>query len=76
MGVFGVAGRPVEDGAVFSFLTTGYDGDPAGHIVGAIHPKAIPVILHREDHERWLHASVKDALGLASAFPSQLMAVA
>jgi putative SOS response-associated peptidase YedK len=76
--VFCFAGiwRPAEDGPVFSFLTTGFDGDSAGHIVGAIHPKAIPVILHRENHERWLGAPVEDALGLATAFPSQLIAVA
>ena len=75
--IFAFAGiwRPSEAGAVYAFLTTGYDGDPAHHLVGAIHPKAIPVILHEEDHDRWLSAPVDEALSLTTAFPSQLMAV-
>lgn len=75
--IFAFAGiwRPTEGTPVFSFLTCGYDGDAAAHTVGAIHPKAIPVILHEEDFERWLHAELEDALGLACAFPSQLIAV-
>jgi putative SOS response-associated peptidase YedK len=44
-------------------------------VVGAIHPKAVPVIVDDDDHERWLTAPVKDALGLAVPFPSQLMAL-
>ena len=68
--------RPSDAGSIFAFLTTGYDGDPATHLVGAIHPKAIPVVLHDEDHDRWFHAPVAEALALATAFPSQLMAVA
>jgi putative SOS response-associated peptidase YedK len=68
--------RPSDTGPIFAFLTTGYDGDPANHLVGAIHPQAIPVVLHDEDHDRWLHAPVAEALALATAFPSQLMAVA
>ena len=73
--VFAFAGiwREAEPAPFFSFLTTGYDGDPAAHIVGRIHPKAIPVILHEEDHDRWLHADLDEALQLATAFPSQLM---
>jgi putative SOS response-associated peptidase YedK len=76
--IFAFAGiwRPMEEGAVFSFLTTGYEGDATTHIVGAIHPKACPVILHSEDYDRWLQAPVEDALTLASAFPSQLMVMA
>lgn len=75
--IFAMAGvwRPTATGPVFAFLTCGYDGDPAQHVVGAIHPKAIPVLLHDEDHERWLAATLHDALSLACAFPSQLMAV-
>ena len=73
--IFAMAGvwRPTETGPVFAFLTCGYDGDPANHIVGAVHPKAIPVLLHDEDHDRWLNAPIEDALPLACAFPSQLM---
>ena len=75
--VFAFAGiwRPTESVPVYSFLTCGYDGDPAAHAVGAIHPKACPVILHPEDYDRWLHADLDDALSLACAYPSQLMAV-
>jgi putative SOS response-associated peptidase YedK len=68
--------RPTETGGAYAFLTCGYDGDPAGHIVGAVHPKACPVVLHEEDYDRWLTAPVEDALGLACTFPSQLMAIA
>lgn len=60
--------------AAYAFLTSGYEGDPAAHVVGVVHPKAMPVILHDDDHERWLTAPVEDALGLAVPFPSQLMA--
>ncbi|MBK9005043.1 MAG: hypothetical protein IPM67_00835 [Sphingomonadales bacterium] len=42
-------------------------------LVGAIHPKAMPVILHPQDYQRWLDGEpVKE---LALPFPSQLMAV-
>lgn len=75
--IFAFAGiwRPAEPAPFFSFLTCGYDGDPAAHVVGAIHPKAIPVILHEEDYDRWLRADLDDALQLACAHPSQLMAM-
>lgn len=76
--IFAFAGvwRPTGDGAAYAFLTTGYDGDPAAHLVGAIHPKAMPANLHDDDYDRWLQAPVEDALTLATAYPSQLMAVA
>lgn len=75
--VFAFAGiwRPTEGVPVYSFLTCGYDGAPANHVVGAIHPKACPVVLHQEDYDRWLHTDLEDAISLASPFPSQLMAV-
>lgn len=73
---FAGAWRPTDAGPVFAFLTCGYDGDPSTHIVGAVHPKACPVILHTEDEDRWLHAPIEEALGLACTYPSQLMAVA
>lgn len=66
----------------YSFLTCGYSGsdDPeeekaaaAAHIVGRVHPKAIPVILHEEDHDTWLRAPLDEALSLACPFPSQLL---
>lgn len=66
--------RPSDVGLLFAFLTTGYDGDPSQHVVGAIHPKAIPVVLHDEDYDVWLGGPIEEALTLATAFPSQLMA--
>lgn len=45
-------------------------------LVGAVHPKAMPVILDPDDHARWLSAPLADALPLATPFPSQLMAMA
>lgn len=75
--IFAFAGvwRPTATGPAYAFLTTGYDGDPAGHLVGAVHPKAMPVILHDEDHDQWLHAPIEAALTLATPYPSQLMAI-
>jgi len=72
--IFSFAG--IWSGDRFGFLTCGYLGDPAAHIVGAIHPKAIPVILQAEDEQRWLDGDYADACSLAVPFPSQLMAVA
>jgi putative SOS response-associated peptidase YedK len=75
--IFNFAGawRETAAGPVFAFLTCGYDGDPSVHAVGAVHPKACPVILHQEDEERWLAAPLEDALSLACTYPSQLIAV-
>jgi putative SOS response-associated peptidase YedK len=42
-------------------------------IVGAIHPKAMPVILHPEDHETWLSADWDAAKNLVEPYPSQFM---
>jgi hypothetical protein len=65
--IFTFAGvwRLTETGSAFAFLTCGYDDDPSAHVVGAIHPKAIPVILHEEDNQRWLTAPVEEGLALA-----------
>jgi putative SOS response-associated peptidase YedK len=75
--IFTFAGvwRPTDTGPAFAFLTCGYDGDPSNHVCGAIHPKAIPVILHDQDYDRWLKAPIEEALTVACAYPSQLMAV-
>ncbi len=69
--IFAFAGiwRDTTDMPVFAFLTT--DPNP---LVGAVHPKAMPVILHAEDYDRWLTAEWKDAKSLVAPFPSQLMA--
>jgi putative SOS response-associated peptidase YedK len=71
--IFAFAGvwRPGEGGPSYSFLTC--DPNP---LVAPIHPKAMPVILHPEDYERWLGDPYASACELAQPFPSQLMAVA
>ena len=55
----------------FAFLTC--EPNP---LVAPRHPKAMPVILQREDYDRWLDGEAADACALAQPFPSQLMAVA
>lgn len=60
--------RLVEGGAVFAFLTT----EP-NSLVGPIHPKAMPVLLHDEDEERWLSAPIEKAMELVAPYPAQLM---
>ncbi|MEG8040347.1 SOS response-associated peptidase family protein [Sphingomonas sp. LR60] len=62
--------RPTESGPVFAFLTT--EPNP---LVALIHPKAMPVLLHEEDEERWLTGHVDKAILLAQPYPSQLMVV-
>lgn len=52
----------------FAFLTC----EP-NRLVGAVHPKAMPLILHPEDYHSWLHADWKAAQKLVAPFPSQLM---
>lgn len=70
--VFAFAGlwRPTPEGSAFAFLTC--EPNP---VVAPVHPKAMPVILHPEDHDRWLDGAADDACALAAPFPSQLMAV-
>lgn len=62
--------RPVEEGAVFAFLTC--EPNP---LVGRIHPKAMPVLLDEEDEERWLTCPFEEAIALAKPYPSQLMSM-
>jgi putative SOS response-associated peptidase YedK len=71
--IFAFAGvwRPTEAGKAYAFLTC--EPNP---IVAPIHPKAMPVILHPEDYDRWLDDDHASACELAQPFPSQLMAVA
>lgn len=70
--IFAFAGicRQADDWPTFAFLTT----DP-NRLVGSVHPKAMPVILHPEDYDRWLTADWKDAASLVTPYPSQLMAM-
>ncbi len=60
--------RPAEGGAVFAFLTT----EP-NSLIAPIHPKAMPVLLHDEDEERWLSAPIEQAMELVAPYPTQLM---
>ncbi|HYE29015.1 MAG TPA: SOS response-associated peptidase family protein [Allosphingosinicella sp.] len=54
----------------FAFLTC--EPNP---LVAPLHPKAMPVILHRDDWDKWLDGDAADACALAQPFPSQLMRV-
>ena len=69
VGAFAGVWRPSEHGNVYAFLTC----EPNA-LVGAVHPKAMPVILHDDDYMRWLNASYDEACALAVPSPSQLMA--
>lgn len=60
--------RASEAGNVFAFLTC--EPNP---LIAPIHPKAMPVILQREDYQGWLNGG--DAQCLAAPFPSQLMEI-
>lgn len=68
--IFSFAGvwRPTEAGIRFAFLTC--EPNP---LVEPIHPKAMPVVLQREDEQRWLDGV--QAAELAVPYPSQLMTV-
>jgi len=57
-------------GEAFAFLTC--EPNP---LVAPLHPKAMPVVLHSQDYERWLDGETDNACALAAPFPSQLMAV-
>lgn len=63
--------RDSEFGPCYGFLTC--EPNP---LVKPPHPKAMPVILHVEDYDRWLTGTYDDACALAQPYPSQLMAVA
>ena len=75
--VFALAGlwRPLpgdllgSQGGVFAMLTCGPNA-----LVAPIHAKAMPVVLHPEDFDRWLKAPLAEVLPLAAPFPTQLMA--
>lgn len=69
--VFAGIWRPTEIGNAYAFLTC--EPNP---LVAPLHPKAMPVILHETDCERWLTGTYEEACALAQPYPSQLMAVA
>jgi len=69
--LFAFAGiwRPGEGGPFYAFLTC-----PANGIVGAVHPKAMPVMLRPgADVERWLTSERADACELARPFADTAM---
>ena len=70
--LFAFAGiwRPTEDGERFAFLTS----EP-NELVAPVHPKAMPVILAREDYDRWLTADYAGACALQKPFPAERMTI-
>ena len=70
--LFAFAGlwRPGEGGPFMAFLTC----EP-NQTVGAIHPKAMPVILARNDLDRWLEDPHETACSLARPYSDDLMRV-
>lgn len=71
--VFAFAGiwRPLADNrGAYAFLTC--EPNP---LVAPFHLKAMPVVLHEDDYDRWLTCSYDKACALATPYPSQLMSV-
>jgi putative SOS response-associated peptidase YedK len=68
--LFAFAGiwRKVEGQPRFAFLTT----EPNA-LVGAVHPKAMPVILDDAEYDLWLSGEWAEARRLVTPYPSQLM---
>jgi putative SOS response-associated peptidase YedK len=62
--------RMNEGAPRFAFLTC--EPNP---LVAPLHPKAMPVILHREDYNSWLDGETDQVCALAQPYPSQLMRV-
>jgi putative SOS response-associated peptidase YedK len=70
--VRGTKAEPVEgEHLLYSFLTSETNG-----IVGAIHPKAMPVILTTtEEYEVWLSAPANEALKLQRPLPDDMLEI-
>ncbi|MCJ8190427.1 SOS response-associated peptidase [Sphingomicrobium aestuariivivum] len=68
--LFAFAGiwRPGEERPYFSFLTCAPNA-----MVGAVHPKAMPVMLDPDDYDQWLGGSTEEACALAKAYPDDKM---
>lgn len=60
--------RPTDGGARFAFLTC----EPNA-LVGAVHPKAMPVMLTGEGLDHWLRNDWSDAEQLVAPFPDAAM---
>lgn len=68
--LFAFAGiwRPGEGGPFMAFLTC-----EANATVGAVHPKAMPVMLRPDGTKRWLESAHADACALAQPFEDRSM---
>ena len=68
----GTMANPVEgEHTLFGILTT-----DANDVVGAIHPKAMPVILTKpEEIETWMTGPVEEALNLQRPLPDGLLKI-
>ena len=66
--LFAFAGlwRPGDEGPFMAFLTC-----DANSTVGAVHPKAMPVMLDVEGAKRWLEDERESACSLARAYPAE-----
>lgn len=42
----------------------------ANELVKPVHPERMPVILHPDDHEQWLHGSADETHQLLRPYPS------
>ncbi|WP_017671483.1 SOS response-associated peptidase family protein [Blastomonas sp. AAP53] len=60
--------RPGEEGARFAFLTC----EP-NELVGAVHPKAMPVMLVGQALRAWLHGDWEQARAWVTPFPDNAM---
>ena len=63
--------RPTEEEPRMAFLTC----EP-NELVGAVHPKAMPVILAADDREGWLTGSYDEIVELARPYPDDAMRIA
>lgn len=70
--IFAMAGvwRPTEGDPVYAFCTCA-----PNPLVAPVHPKAMPVILHPMDYDRWLGGNYDEACALVQPFPSQMMSM-
>ena len=62
--------RPSDEGPRMAFLTCAPNA-----LVGAVHPKAMPVILAPGDYATWLDGSFDQATALAKPFRDDAMAI-
>lgn len=68
--IFAVAGFWQASAAGNGFTMVTCDPNP---MVAAVHPKAMVLILHLQDHERWLTGSYDDVVALQQPYPASLM---